>query len=328
MGIYTIEHGYQKSKLKKRAFTTLFSLTLLIGGGGFLVKQYPIQPPQPTGGRVEALSQSSPPAPKITTPLPWPTYGQSAYGVAGEGITAVSDDDIKAVPIASLAKVITALAVLKEKPLAPGEQGPMITLTEEDVALYNNYLSKDGSVALVEPDEKISQYQALQAMLMPSANNITDSLVIWAFGSMDAYTAYANKMVNELGLQKTSVADASGFSASTTGSANDMVKLGLVYMQDPVLRDIAKQTEASIPVAGIIQNYNSVSNKQNLLGIKVGNTDEAGRCFMLANVHSNGSSKDVVSVTVVLGAPNLDIAMKDAQAVIAAGDAAYDQLPL
>ena len=38
-------------------------------------------------------------------------------------------------------------------------------------------------MASVAAGEQISQYQALQAMLIPSANNVADSLARWAFGS-------------------------------------------------------------------------------------------------------------------------------------------------
>ena len=35
----------------------------------------------------------------------------------------------------------------------------------------------------VQNGEKISQYQALQAMLLPSGNNMADSMARWAFGA-------------------------------------------------------------------------------------------------------------------------------------------------
>lgn len=263
--------------------------------------------------------------PKITAPMPWPGYGRSAYGVQGNGVLAASQNEEQPVPIASLAKVITALAILEKKPLGTGQQGPLITITEKDVASYNEYLSRNGAVVPVEAGEQISQYQAMQAMLMSSANNMSDTLVQWAFGSVEEYSAYANKMVRDLGLSKTTVADASGFSPQTTSTAHDMVQLGILYMQNPVLKEIAMQPEATIPVAGLIPNYNSAMNREGLIGIKVGNTDEAGRCFMLADIR-NAGSREIISVTVVLGAPHIQNAMQDAQKVISAGNSGYDQL--
>jgi D-alanyl-D-alanine carboxypeptidase (penicillin-binding protein 5/6) len=45
----------------------------------------------------------------------------------------------------------------------------------------------------VQLGEELSEYQALQALLLPSANNIAETLARWAFGSIDAYNAYANQ---------------------------------------------------------------------------------------------------------------------------------------
>src|SRR3989344_2168416 len=99
--------------------------------------------------------------PSLSTPqtgtaisLPWPVYGQGALAAQNYGILQ-SHGDQKAVPIASLAKVITAMAVLKEKPLQLGQNGPNITITREDVAIYNDYFLKDGSVVKVTEGEQI-----------------------------------------------------------------------------------------------------------------------------------------------------------------------------
>lgn len=145
--------------------------------------------------------------PEFNAPMPWPKYGTAAFAVPKDSFMAESDTSDKPVPVASLAKVITALAVLQQRPLQVGEQGPTINLTEKDVAIYSDYIRKNGTVTYVEPGEQITQYQALQAILMVSANNLSDSLVIQAFGSMEAYVAYANQMLKNLGLTKTTVAD-------------------------------------------------------------------------------------------------------------------------
>lgn len=318
MSRYTIEQGYRKKRGALRHLIPVFALAAIVGGGYMLHSQ----PGSATGDApVAALAQPKESL-KITSPMPWPQYGQAAYGVTDNGVLASSNDNTKSVPVASLAKVITALAVLKQKPLAPGEQGPMIKLSDKDVAIYNDYMRKDGSVTLVEEDEEISQYEAMLAMLLPSSNNMADSLTRWAFGSDEAYVAYANKMVKDLGLTTTSIADASGFSPSTTSSAHDMVQLGILYMQNPLLRQIATQREAKIPVAGIIPNYNAPLNKDGVLGIKVGYTDEAGRSFLVADVRKDGT----ISVAAALGAPDLKTAMKDAITVLNAGNTGYDTI--
>lgn len=263
--------------------------------------------------------------PQFNAPMPWPNYGYAAYGVPKDDLVAGSEENAKPVPVASLAKVITALAIVKQRPLQIGEQGPVYTLTDQDVAIYSDYVRKNGSVVFVESGEQISQYQALQAIMMISANNMADSVVRQEFGSVEAYVAYANAMLKELGLNNTTVSDASGYSPHTVSTAEDMTKLGYLYMQNPVLRQIASQDDAVIPVAGKISNYNSFTNKDGLIGIKVGDTDQAGKCFLIADIRQSSDSKEEISVATVLGATSLKTASKDAQKILKAGNKGHDQ---
>lgn len=325
MAIYTIEHGYRKDR---RWPLVSFVILIVVTTTSYTlvspyIKSQPQQqqsPQQIIGSQVVAPMEKS----AIDAPLPWPSYGQAAYGVADDGVLAQSKKEVEAVPIASLAKVITALAVIEQKPLAPGEQGPTITLTEEDVASYREYLAKNGTVVQVEVGEKISQYQALQAMLLPSANNMSDTLARWAFGSVEAYNAYANDMLKELGFSKTFIADASGYSPDTKSTADEMVKIGLMYMRNPVLQEIAAQPKATIPFAGVIYNYNATINKDGIVGLKIGYTEAAGSTFLAADVR--GGNKDRMSVVAVLGANNLSTAMKDAKTLLRSGNNGHDVL--
>lgn len=328
MSTYHINYGYQKHTiLKPRRLAAIAGIVVVSAASYFAYGKLP----QSTTATLSTPAQTVYAAPaakqpvRLNTPMPWPGYGHAAYGVEHEGVVATSDQTAQPVPIASLAKVITAQAVLKQKPLAPGEQGPMITLTEEDVASFEEYVRKSGVVVPVEVGEQISQYQAMQAMLMTSANNMSDMLARWAFGSVENYTVFANKMVKDMGLQHTVISDASGFSPATTSTAEDMTQLGISYMKHPVLREIALRNEAQIPVAGTIRNYNSTINQDGIVGIKIGNTDEARRCFMAADIRNHNGSEQL-SVAVVLGAEDLPTAMRDTRTVLTAGNTGYDQL--
>jgi len=322
MGVYTIEYGYRK----ERRWGVRIGVVAVLIAAVVLVGFSPAKSKSP--GLTFQLSKPAMALPhpqaQLTKSLPWPSYGQAAYGVVDDGVLATSDKDAQPVPIASLAKVITALAVLKQKPLAPGEQGPIITLTEEDAASYREYVAKSGTVVPIEVGEKISEYQALQAMLLPSANNMADTLARWAFGSVDNYNAYATNMLTELGFSKTIVTDASGYSPSTKSTATEMVKLGMLYIQNPVLKSIAGETKATIPFAGTITSYNSAINKDGILGLKVGFTDEAGKSFLVADVREG--DKNSVSVVAVIGAKSLPTAMNDAKNLLKSGNNGHDQL--
>lgn len=235
----------------------------------------------------------------------WPATGQAAVGIVGSGLVASHAAQTPA-PTASTAKIITALTVLKQKPLSSGQQGPLITMTADDVALYKAYAAADGSVVRVQAGEQISEYQMLQAILIPSANNLADSLAIWAYGSLDAYAAAANSYLASLGLSGTHVGkDASGLDPSTTSTAQDLVNLGILVMQNPVLAPIVGQeTATGLPLVGTVKNVNFLLGASNVVGIKTGNSDQAGGVFVSA-AHATVNGRTVTVVTALVGAPSL-----------------------
>ncbi|HET7528963.1 MAG TPA: hypothetical protein VFJ84_01900 [Candidatus Saccharimonadales bacterium] len=256
--------------------------------------------------------------------LPWPAAGQAAFGAAGYGLLE-SKGPSSPVPIASITKVITALAILQKKPIAAGGQGPVITFGKDDVDLFNYYYLHDGSVAKISSGERLTEYQALEAMMLPSANNVADSLAIWAFGSMQAYVDYANSMVSRMGLLYTTVGGASGFSDNTTSTAEDLVRLGLAALKSPVLKSVVGEKDVNLPVAGAIRNVNWLLGQDGVVGIKTGNTGKAGGCYLYAAVR-NISGQDVTVVGSILGAPDLNSAISQADRIIKSADAGFQKL--
>ena len=246
--------------------------------------------------------------------IAWPSTGQAAIGAVGYGVLATHNEQ-KSLPTASVAKVMTALAVLKKKPLRQGEQGPIITKTQEYV--NDNVLTgaNDGSNLPVALGEEITQYEALQALLLPSANNMAYTLARWAYGSDENYLTFVNNFSKSLGMQNTYFDDASGFSSNTKSTPEDLVKLAVNAMDNPVIAEIAAQTDAVIPVAGKIYNVNMLLGRNGIVGLKTGNTEDAGGCFMAAAVRIIGGQK-VVAVSVITGSPNLFTALRDSVPLI------------
>jgi len=258
--------------------------------------------------------------------LPWPVYGQAALGANGYGLLSTSGEQ-KPVPIASLAKVVAALSVLEKKPLSIGQKGPIITLASSDVQLFEDYFARGGSVVKVQAGEKITEYEALQAMLLPSGNNIADSLALWAFGSDKVYLALANQMVSKMGLADTRIADASGFSPQTVSTAKDLARIGQAAMANPVIAEIVNQKKAVVPVAGEISNVNWLLGQEGVIGVKTGNTEEAGGCFLFAADRLVGG-KTVRLIGAVLGAPTRNAAIADSRALIQSADAGFKNIVL
>src|SRR5690606_9741626 len=137
-----------------------------------------------------------------------------------------------------------------------GEQGPLITLTEQDAAEYHHFLSQGGAAVPVEAGGTISQYQALQALMHVSANNIANTLARWAFGSEEALVVYANELAKSYNMQHSRFVDPSGWSPENVATADDVVRLGIAALDQPVLAEIIAQDSADIPFSGVVLNYN------------------------------------------------------------------------
>lgn len=313
--------AHHKHKRKSSHVVGLVSLVLVLvvvlgGGAGLFVALS--RTPTVAPSTVETVVQKQP------MTLPWPSYGQSAIGAVGYGLLDSSGDQ-KQMPTASVAKLMTALVVLRLHPLAPGQQGPTITMNSNDVAIYNDYVARDGSVVKVTLGENITEYQALQAVMLPSANNMADTLAIWATGSMDAYLDYANQLAKSLGMTQSNFTSASGFDPKTVSTAADLVTLGTTAMNNPVIADIVNQKDASIPVAGTVSNVNFLLGTNGIVGIKTGNTDEAGGCYLFAAAHEMADGQKVTVVGAIMGAPHLGKALQDSVPLITAAYSGFTE---
>lgn len=275
----------------------LFPIIGLLFAGSFLyARPLPLISPE-----AQVLAQAALPQPKIS----WPAESQAAFGTVEAGLLESEPGQVVR-PTASTIKLLTALTILKTKPLKIGEQGPLIPITQTDVDIYNDYYTKDGSVIKVEIDEKISQYQMLQGILLPSSNNYSDSLAIWAFGSLEKYRIAAQAMAKQIGLKQTTIGeDASGFLPSSTSNASDLVLLGIAAMKHPVVADIVKLSEVELPIVGIKQNTNWLLGDEGVIGVKTGNNNEVGGVFIFAYNHLIDPSHKTTIVGVIQGEPTV-----------------------
>ena len=306
-----------KKRGRKSGWRIIIALIVVVYVGGTLVRPVPA-----ITSSVSALT----PLESKKVDFKWPSHGQAAVGAVGYGVLGTFGEQ-KALPMASVAKVMTALAVLKQKPLKVGEQGPTITITQEDVDYYQKVVSQDGSNVPVVVGEEITEYEALQALLLPSANNMAHTLAVWAYGSEKQYTSYVNNLSKTLGMNNAHFEDASGFSSKTVASSEDLARLAVNAMDNPVIAEIAAQPEATIPVAGRIYNVNMLLGRDGIVGVKTGNTEEAGGCFMAAAERVIAGQK-VVAVSVIMGANNLSEALRNSVPLINSVFAGFEEVAL
>ncbi|MDP4093422.1 MAG: D-alanyl-D-alanine carboxypeptidase [Bacillota bacterium] len=228
----------------------------------------------------------------------FPDQSESAVGTDNFGVIASSSDQT-AIPIASVAKIMTAYLVLKTHPLKHGEDGPSLTMTAKDVAGYEFARQNNYSLLPVTLGEKLTERQLLEGLMLPSGNNIADTLGRWVAGSDEAFIAKMNETAQALGMTKTHYADASGANEATVSNAVDQIKIAQEAMQDPVFREIVAMTQATLPVAGRVYNVNNMLGKHGIVGIKTGSGVIAGGCFVSAAPIVNGSEKHYVIVAVL-----------------------------
>lgn len=313
----------RRPKQRRRSWRWLVTILLLIGiyTGWALLRPVPaIQATVISDGKLTVQTPNS--------RLAWPAGIQSAAGLVGSNQVQTSGPD-KPAPTASTAKIITALVVLEKKPLGIGQSGPSIMMTAADEESYRSYLARGGSVTPVKAGVALTEYQALQAVMLPSANNVADSLAIWAFGSLPEYRQAANDYLQRHKLNNTKVgSDASGLSADTVSTARDLVQLGKLALEEPVLVEIMKQPEATnYPVAGTIRNVNHLLGVDGINGIKTGNSDEAGGAFVgSAQIMINNQSKTLV--TAILGGPNRPQVMRDSLLLIKSGSINFESVSI
>jgi serine-type D-Ala-D-Ala carboxypeptidase (penicillin-binding protein 5/6) len=229
----------------------------------------------------------------------WPGRAEAAVGLPGVGLFGTHGGR-QPLPIASLAKIMTAYLVLRDHPLPAGGSGPAITVTAADVAAYASDERQGQSVVRVAAGEKLSERQALEAMLIPSGNNIASLLAGWDAGSEGAFVAAMNAQARWLGLRGTRYADASGADPATVSTASDQFRLTLRALQIPAFRQIVAMPQATLPVAGVVYNVNAGLGHDGIVGVKTGSSSQAGGCLAFAAVRTVAGSQ-VTIVGVVLG---------------------------
>lgn len=251
------------------------------------------------------------------TPIEWPARGGAAIGALDYGVLVAHNAD-HPMPTASIAKAILAVAVLRHKPIQAGQGGPIITFGDDDVAAYEAELARNGSVVPVVSGQSMTQYQALQALLLSSGNNIAVTLANWAFGSEQAYLEYVRIMLDEMRLEKTQVADTSGYSSQTVSTPRELVELGIVAMKNPIFAEIVSQRRATLPSGNELVNTNQVLGISDINGIKTGYTEEAGGCLLFSATR-NVAGSNITLVGVVQALPDKSFAFVAAPELVEAG---------
>ena len=235
--------------------------------------------PAPVVSRLVGTGFVVPGAPPV---LPWPAIGQAALDVPSAGVMMESPGRETPVPVASLAKIMTAYVVLHDHPLSAYQAGPKLTMNPLDVADAAKDERYDETSVPVTAGEVLSERQLLDGLLVHSANNLADTLARWDAGSVPGFVAKMNATARAMGLTQTHYADASGFDPATRSTAGDQLRLAQAAMRLPAFASIVDQPVITLPGAGALANYVQAVGRHGVVGVKSGFTAAAGGCVVLA----------------------------------------------
>jgi D-alanyl-D-alanine carboxypeptidase (penicillin-binding protein 5/6) len=227
----------------------------------------------------------------------WPDQGQAALQLDDGPV--VRHGTSGSVPVASVAKVMTAYLILVRHPL--GSAGSLtLTITPEQVADTERRRRQSESVVPVVAGERLTERQALEALLLPSANNMAVALAEADSGSVEGFVGRMNDQARALGMDDTRYTDPSGVDPATISTAADQVRLFAAAMRVPGFAELVGERAAVIPGAGRVTSTVELLGRLGVVGGKTGSTDAAGGCFVFQAVEVL-SGRRVVVTGAVLG---------------------------
>ncbi|NJP99887.1 D-alanyl-D-alanine carboxypeptidase family protein [Streptomyces zingiberis] len=213
--------------------------------------------------------------------LPWPEEGQAHVEISGLGSLGSSGKE-KPVPIGSVAKVMTAYVFLKDHPVKKGGEGVKMKVDARAVEEYEKGKADQESVVPLKEGQMLSEYEALEALMLPSANNVARLMARWYEQKhSEDFVDKMNAAAEDLGMENTTFTDPSGLEKDTVSTAKDLVKLGKAAMAIPVFKEISAKTEYVDSQGERHLNYNRLVPYTGI-GIKTGTTTAAGGNLLFA----------------------------------------------
>jgi D-alanyl-D-alanine carboxypeptidase (penicillin-binding protein 5/6) len=185
-------------------------------------------------------------------------------------------------PMGSITKVMTALIVIQS-----GDLSRQIKVTRGAI----RYVRRDGasSSGLIAGDV-LTARQLLEAILLPSGCDAA-YLLATAYGPGRAtFVRKMNAMAVAMGLTSTHFTSFDGMpfptEHSTYSTPGDLVRLGEQAMRDPLFRRIVAQRSYHLAASARHHHYTwyttdgLLGSNLGVIGIKTGDTDAAGDCFL------------------------------------------------
>jgi len=228
------------------------------------------------------------------------TTMRSGVLVTSDGRELWSRDPAERRAMASTTKIMTALIAMENA-------GP-----EEIVTVTSRHMSVGGSNANLRPGEQLTVSDAIEAILLVSANEVAIALAEHVSGSQSGFVTRMNSRAQQLGMLDTRFGNAHGLDMpGHYSSARDLSLLARYAMTVDEFRAIVAMDSFDPDGAG---ERESAPNTNLLIGefdgatgVKTGWTSRAGHCLIASSKRG-----DVELFAVVLGSPDENTRFDDA----------------
>lgn len=182
----------------------------------------------------------------------------------------------RTLPMASLTKIMTALAVTQS------------SQPDEPVRITPAALRYSGSgIGVLPRGKRVRLETLLNGLMLVSGNDAAIALAVHLSGSERRFVALLNEKARLWGLTCTRFSDAHGLSAGNRSCPADLAVLSRLAMREPRIASIARRSQASFrfPIKGgrlYLAGHNPLIRLgyPGAIGLKTGYTTEAGRCFV------------------------------------------------
>ena len=238
-------------------------------------------------------------------------YSDCVYMVnmdTGEAIVDINSE--KEVPPASLTKLMTAVVLLDE--LGGDESTLKNRMMSAGTEAFDELYDTGAATADIQPNESVSAYDLLAALLIPSACEAANIIAINVGGNIPRFVDMMNEKSAELGLKHTHFSNAHGlFTQQNFSTARDIATICRYALDKyPVFKELVGSPSFTMaptdyhPDGTFINSTDYMINEftkyyyTNCRGIKTGTTEAAGRCFA-----SYATNDGVSYLAVTMGAP-------------------------
>lgn len=177
--------------------------------------------------------------------------------------------------IASTTKIMSALIAC--------ESGKINDVVEITFDMVNTH----GTLLGLREGDKITLYDLVAGMLLPSGNDAANAVALYLGGSFEGFSAMMNKKAAELGMYNSYFVTPSGLDEGNHHStAYDMAILTARAIQNEYFSQLCCLKSYDVTINGekmTIYNHNKLlSSMDSCIGVKTGYTDKAGRCLVSA----------------------------------------------